>query len=203
MDHIIGIIGAGHIGRGLAIHLVKTTFPVLIANSREPESLNELVASIGGSLKATGLQEIIAQADILFIAIPWSQLPELAGELKKYSGKIIVDATNNIVSFNPFVLADTAGKTTGEYVAALFPAQRVVKAFNTLAAAILTQPGSGDAGRTVIFISGDDSDAKREVASLIEVMSFEPIDIGTLKEGGKLQDAGGALSGIELIRIKN
>ncbi|CAN5483226.1 NADPH-dependent F420 reductase [soil metagenome] len=202
MSYTIGIIGSGHIGRGLATHLAKTNYRVLITNSRGAASLTDLVSSIGGSLTAADFSQTIAQADVLFIAVPWTQLPDLANELKGYSGKIIVDATNNIVSVSPFRLADTAGKSTGEYVAGLFPAQRVVKAFNTLAAATLAQPSQTSLGTTVIVISGDDADAKREIADIATAMGFEPIDLGTFEQGGHLQDVGGALSGVELIKVK-
>lgn len=202
MSYTIGIVGSGHIGRGLATHLAKTNYPVLITNSRGSASLIDLVASIGGSLTAADFSQTIDQADVLFIAVPWTQLPDLANELKSYSGKIIVDATNNIVSVSPFRLADTAGKSTGEYVAELFPTQRVVKAFNTLAAATLAQPSQTSLGTTAIIISGDDADAKKEVADITKAMGFEPIDIGTFKQGGPLQDVGGALSGFELIKVK-
>lgn len=201
MSYTIGIIGSGHIGRGLATHLAKTNYQVLITNSRGPASLTDIVGSIDGSLTAADLSQTIAQADVLFIAVPWAQVPDLANELQKYSGKILVDATNNIVSVSPFRLADTAGKSTGEYVADLFPTQRVVKAFNTLAAATLAQPPQTSLGNTVIIISGDDADAKKEVANITKAMGFEPVDIGTFKQGGPLQDVGGALSGFELIKV--
>ena len=201
MSYTIGIIGSGHIGRGLATHLAKTTHRVLLTNSRGPASLTDLVASIGGSLTAADFKETIAQADVLFIAIPWTQLPDLATELQGYSGKIIIDATNNIITFSPLKLADTAGKSTGEYVSGLFPAHRVVKAFNTLPADTLTQPSQSNLGSTVIFINGDDADAKKDVADITKTMGFEPIDIGTFKQGGPLQDVGGAFAGIELIKV--
>ncbi|GAB3772054.1 NADPH-dependent F420 reductase [Spirosoma horti] len=201
MSYTIGIIGSGHIGRALATHLARTNYQVLITNSHGPASLTDLVASIGGSLTAADFSQTIAQADVLFIAIPWTQLPDLTNELKAYSGKIMVDATNNIVSVSPFRLADTAGKSTGEYVAALFPTQRVVKAFNTLAATTLAEPSQTSLGNTVMIMSGDDADAKKEVAGITKAMGFEPIDIGTFKQGGHLQDVGGALSGIEFIKV--
>lgn len=81
MSHTIGIIGSGHIGRGLAMHLARTTYRVLITNSRGPASLTNLVASIGGSLTAADGSQTIAQADILFIAVLWTQLPDVATEL--------------------------------------------------------------------------------------------------------------------------
>jgi predicted dinucleotide-binding enzyme len=201
MSYTIGIIGSGHIGRGLATHLAKTNYQVLITNRHGAASLTDLVASIGGSLSAADFSQTIARADILFIAVPWTQLPDLANELKGHSGKIMVDATNNIVSVSPFRLADTAGKSTGEYVAALFPTQRVVKAFNTLAATTLAEPSQTSLGNTVMIMSGDDADAKKEVAKITKAMGFEPIDIGTFRQGGHLQDVGGALSGIEFIKV--
>ncbi|SOD96947.1 NADPH-dependent F420 reductase [Spirosoma fluviale] len=201
MSYTIGIIGSGHIGRGLATHLAKTNYPVLITNSRGPASLTNLLSSISGSLTAADLSQTIARADVLFIAVPWAQIPDVARELQNSSGKIIVDASNNIVSVSPFRLADTAGKSTGEYVADLFPTHRVVKAFNTLAAATLAEPSQTNVGSTVIFMSGDHVDAKKEVADITKAMGFEPIDLGTFKQGGHLQDVGGALSGFELIKV--
>jgi predicted dinucleotide-binding enzyme len=202
MRYTIGIIGSGNIGRGLAAHLSKTSHQVLISNSRGPESLEGLVRSIGGSLKADTLQETIRQSDVIFIASPWTSLTNLAKEFVGYEGKIIVDATNNIVSVSPFSLADLGSKSTGEFVADLFPAQKVVKAFNTLSAATLANPTKSTAGTTVVVISGNDKEAKAQVSVISQAMGFETIDIGTFKEAGKLQDIGGALSGIELIKVK-
>lgn len=201
MSYTIGIIGSGHIGHGLATHLAKTNYPVLITNRRGPASLTDLVASIGGSLRAADFTQTIAQADVLFIAVPWTQLSDLASQLQGHNGKILVDATNNIVSVSPFQLADTAGKPTGEHVAALFPTHRVVKAFNTLAAATVAQPSQSNIGNTVIVISGDDGDAKKQVADITKAMGFAPIDLGSFRQGGHLQDVGGVLSGIELITV--
>ena len=202
MSYKIGIIGSGSIGRGLATHLSKTNYQVLLANSRGPESLEELVNSIGGSLKAGELKDTIQQSDVIFIAVPWTSLSDLAKEFANYKGKIIVDATNNIVSVSPFNLADLGNKSTGEFVSELFPAQKVVKAFNTLSAATLSNPTKSADGKTVIVISGDDMEAKKQVAIIAEAMGFAPVDLGTFQEAGKIQDIGGALSGIELIKVK-
>jgi len=40
------------------------------------------------------------------------------------------------------------------------------------------------------------------VATIVEAMRFAPIDLGTLKEAEKFQGVGGALSGIELIKVR-
>ena len=201
MSYTIGIIGSGNIGHALATHLSNTNYQVLLTNSRGPESLKEMVASIGGTVTPAGFKETVERSDLILMAVPWNRLEEVAKEMAAFSGKIIVDATNNIVSVTPFQLANTGGKTTGEYVANLFPTHRVVKAFNTLGAAILALPPQSSAGKRVIVVTGDDKQAKEQVIELIKTIGFEPIDLGTLKEGGKLQDVGGSLSGTELIKV--
>lgn len=201
MTKTIGIIGAGHIGRALATHLSQTTYPVLLTNSRGAASLEAWVASTGGSLRAADLQETIENADVLFLAVPWNRLEELAKDLTAFQGKILVDATNNIVSVNPFRLADTGGATTGSYVASLFPNHHVVKAFNTLAATTLALPPQNSTGTRVIFTSGNEDEAIQTVSRITKDMGFEPIVLGNLTEGGKLQDVSGPLSGIELMQV--
>jgi len=53
----------------------------------------------------------------------------------------------------------------------------------------------------VIFLSGDDDDAKSEVTGIFEAAGFFVIDLGGLSLGGELQQVGGPLSGLNLIRL--
>jgi predicted dinucleotide-binding enzyme len=48
----------------------------------------------------------------------------------------------------------------------------------------------GDSERIAIPISGDDSEAKRLVAELIDGMGFDAVDAGTLGEGGRKHQPG-------------
>jgi 8-hydroxy-5-deazaflavin:NADPH oxidoreductase len=202
MNYTIGIIGSGNIGRGLAVHLAKTAHKVFITNSHGAASLQQLVSTIGGSLEAAELEETIQQSDVLFIAVPWNAVPELANKFAGHNGKVLVDATNPVVSLAPFRLADLGGQTSGEHNASFFPGQHLVKAFNTLAAATLENPSAKSSKPLIIFISGDDKAAKKTVALIATDMGFAPIDLGTLKEGSRLQDMnGGALSGLELAKL--
>jgi predicted dinucleotide-binding enzyme len=52
-----------------------------------------------------------------------------------------------------------------------------------------------------IFLSGDDSDAKAEVAKLFEEAGFSAIDLGYLDTGGAMQQIRGPLAGVNLIRL--
>lgn len=202
MNEVIGVIGTGNIGKGILTHLAKTNYKVLVSNSRPPESIKEMLAGIGDNLTAVESRETIDNADILFLAIPWNRLAEFAKELAGSKPKIIVDATNNIISVNPFKLADIGNKSTGEYAASLFPEHRVVKAFNSLAAATLIKDPNTGKGKRVLFVNGDNLEANAKMVALISELGFAAIDLGTFQNGGKLQDVGGSLSGIELIKEK-
>ena len=77
-----------------------------------------------------------------------------------------------------------------------------MKAGNTFAAAVLDSDPREAGGQRVIFLSGDDSDAKAEVAGLFEGAGFLTIDLGALRTSGRLQQFQGPLSGINLVRLR-
>ena len=107
----------------------------------------------------------------------------------------MIDATND---FEP---SDLNGRTSSEVVADLVRGARVVKAANTLAAAVLGSDPQEAEGQRVIFLSGDDIDAKAEVISLFEDAGFFTIDLGALITGGAMQQLGAPLAGVNLIRL--
>ena len=72
-----------------------------------------------------------------------------------------------------------------------------MKAFNSVPMAWISDFSSSKP-RTVLFISGDDADAKKPVHNLIEEIGFESVDLGSLAVGGRLQQLGGPLAGIRL-----
>src|SRR2546430_493409 len=57
------------------------------------------------------------------------------------------------------------------------------------------------AARRVVFFSGDDAKAKAEVSALIDGLGFAPVDLGGLVEGGRMQQAGAPLAGLNLLRL--
>lgn len=196
----IGIIGAGQIGRAIATALARRGIPAIIANSRGPESLAELVRELGPAITA-GTREEAAAQDIVFVAVNWSKLPEALRGLPDFGGRIVVDANNPIEAplFKPFDLGD---RSSSEVVADLVPGARVVKAFNYLFASLLTADPAGDGGKRVLFLSGDDAAAKAEVGAVIEALGFFGIDLGTLAIGSRLtQFPGGPLPALNLVKI--
>jgi hypothetical protein len=53
----------------------------------------------------------------------------------------------------------------------------------------------------VIFVSGDDADAKAVVSELFEDAGFSTVDLGALRSGGAIQQFRGPLAGVNLIRL--
>ena len=188
----IGIIGSGKIGETTARLFVNAGHQIALSNSKGPQSLESLVASIGpNSAKAMTVQEAIAFGDVVLLALPWrkrEELRSLPSELLK--NKIVIDATNPY-SEN-FELIDLGNSTSSEEVAKELPTgARIVKAFNTMYYETLrTESRKSKDDRLVLFVAGDDADAKSVVSKLIEDIGFTPVDTGSLREGGRKQQPG-------------
>ena len=189
----LGIIGAGRIGQAMARTAQRAGRTVVVSNSRGPDSLTSVVSALGPGVSA-GTVEQAAAASTVVLAVPWSQVPEAVRGLD-WRGQIVIDATND---FDP---GDLNGRTSSEIVADLVAPAPVVKTANTLVAALLASDPHEAGGRRVIFLSGDDTNAKAEVVALFEDAGFSPIDLGGLSTGGRMQQVGGPLSGVNLIHI--
>ena len=60
------------------------------------------------------------------------------------------------------------------------------------------QDFSPEKPKTVLFVSGDDRDAKAVVVDLIDSTGLAALDLGSLADGGAMQQLGGPLSAVEL-----
>jgi 8-hydroxy-5-deazaflavin:NADPH oxidoreductase len=167
--------------------------PVVIANSRGPESLTSVVSALGDRVSA-GTAGEAASADIVVLAVPWDRVPEAVRGVA-WGDRVFIDATND------WAADDLVGRTSSELVADLVAGARLVKAANTLGADVLSSDPYEAGGRRVIFISGDDAEAKAEVVALFQDAGFATIDLGDLASGGAMQQIGGPLSGANLIQI--
>jgi len=198
----IGIIGAGHIGQAVAKRLSSAGLEASISNSRGPESLSSLVRELGPGIKATTRQDA-AKADIVFIAVPWTAHTDVVSDLPPWNGRIVIDAMN-AASIGPdgFDPLDLGGRPSSEVVAEHLPGARVVKAFNTLTAAVLASDPRQSGGHRVMFMSGTDTGAKATVAQLIEQLGFAAIDLGGFEAGRQVQQfPGGPLAAINLVKF--
>jgi len=192
-DRSVGIIGAGRIGQAMAGIARRAGRQVVIANSRGPQSLTSVVDALGDGVSA-GTAGDASAADIVVLAVPWPRVSEAVAGLR-WDGQIVIDPTND---FDP---SDLDGRTSSEVVADLVAPARVVKAANTLGAPLLASDPHEAGGRRVIFLSGDDGEARSEVAALFDEAGFFVVDLGGLREGGLMQQVRAPLAGLNLIHL--
>lgn len=190
----IGFIGAGEVAQVYAKHFVRHGHEVVLSNSRGPETLTQTIQEIGSNARADTVQEA-AKQEIVILAVKWEHAKDALAQVTDWSGRILVDATNRMSD------EDSQAKTASEVIASYAPGAHLVKALNTLVVDWI-QDHSDQKTKLVLFISGDDAEAKQKVASALDQSGFVPIDIGNLKEGGRLQDFGAPLSGLHLNLIK-
>jgi predicted dinucleotide-binding enzyme len=192
----IGILGAGQVGLSVGRRLTGVGHRVKLASARGPEALTPVAKGIGA--EAASMTEAATQ-ELVLLALPWPAVPDVIDPLPDWQGRILVDATNPFVTFNPLQLADLQGRSASVMVAEHAAGARVVKAFNSITMANFEKgPQQGEAKR-VLFVSGDDAASKQTVRHLITELGYAAIDLGGLDEGGRMQQPGGPLAGLDLL----
>src|SRR5215218_8559368 len=187
----IGIIGVGHIGGTLARLFVDAGHEVAVSNSRSPETLASLVDELGDRAQAMTPAEAEQFGDVVVVSVPFGRYRELPTEA--LAGKVVIDTNNYYPQRDGhFAELDSDRTTSSELLQEHLGGAHVVKAFNAIVWTRLRDDGrpAGDGERVGIPISGDDKQAKRTVAELIDQIGFDPVDAGTLAEGGRKHQTG-------------
>jgi predicted dinucleotide-binding enzyme len=188
MTHTIGLIGAGNIGGQIARAAVAHGHKVVLSNSRAPETLTDLVTELGSSARAATPAEAAAAGDLVVVTIPLKAIDTVPVE--PLIGKTVIDTNNYYPQRDGHVAAlDDESTTSSELLQARLDGAHVVKAFNHIGAAHITehaQPAGTD-GRRALVVAGDDADAKSTVAALIDEIGFDVVDLGPLAEGWRIQ----------------
>jgi 8-hydroxy-5-deazaflavin:NADPH oxidoreductase len=195
----IGTIGAGAFAQAFAKQALKAGHKVKLSNSRGPESLREIVSRLGPRAIAATRDEAAA-CEMVLLAVPWDNVPETLANLPRWKNQILIDGTNPFHGkAGKFTLADVGNLSTSQFIAALAPGARVVKALNTMIVPNLEAEPIVNGARRVAFISADDDGAKKQVETLLAGFGYSVIDLGNLRDGGLIQQAGGPLAGRNLL----
>jgi 8-hydroxy-5-deazaflavin:NADPH oxidoreductase len=195
----IGTIGAGALAQAFAKRALKAGHQVKLSNDRGPDSLGEIVNRLGPGAMAATKEEAVA-CEMVLLAVPWDNVPETLASLPKWKNQILIDGTNPFHGkARNFTLANVGNLSTSQLVAALAPGARVVKALNNMTVPNLEADPAANGARRVVFLSGDDEGAKKQVQALLEGFGYSAIDLGNLRDGGLIQQAGGPLAGRNLL----
>jgi predicted dinucleotide-binding enzyme len=179
----IGVIGAGRIGGGAARLLARAGHEPMLSYSRDADKLRAQAEEIGA--QAGTPAEAAAFGEVVILAVPWPAIDDAVAQAGSLDGKIVIDTTN---PFGAGGWEVTEGRTTTQLNQERLAGAKVVKSFNTLTAAF-QQEAAGRMGeqRVAMFLAGDDAEAKRVVARLIDDAGFDPVDAGTAAQSGILE----------------
>ena len=198
----LGFIGAGNVARTMGRHLIIAGHKVVVCNSRGPETLANFVADLGPGATA-GTKEQAAGCDVVILATHWPKVPEALKGID-WRGRILIDTNAHMDLVPDISLAGVTrsraalkGRTSSEMVAEMAVGARLVKSISNMPMAWI-QDFSPNKPRTVIFTSGDDTEAKQLVIELINGTGLVAIDLGSLAIGGAMHEVGAPLSGLEL-----
>ncbi|XP_055973571.1 metalloreductase STEAP3 isoform X2 [Sorex fumeus] len=172
----VGILGSGDFARSLATRLVGSGFSVVVG-SRNPKRTAGLFPS---AAQVTFQEEAVGAPDVIFVAVYREHYSSLCSLSDQLAGKILVDVSNPTEQEHL-----QYHQSNAEYLASLFPACTVVKAFNVISAWTL-QSGPRDGNRQVPVCS-DQPEAKRTISSMVQAMGFTPVDMGSLASSREVE----------------
>jgi predicted dinucleotide-binding enzyme len=183
-----GIIGAGHIGGQVARAAIGQGHDVVIANSRGPETLADLVAELGPKARAATAIEAAAAADIAVVTVPLRAYRDVPVE--PLAGKIVLDTNNYYWERDGHIDAlDRGEATTSGLLQEHLPTSKVVKAFNHIGARDITTDGSpaGTPNRRALATAGDHPDAVAFVTDFYDRLGFDTVNVGPLSESWRVE----------------
>jgi 8-hydroxy-5-deazaflavin:NADPH oxidoreductase len=152
----IGVIGGGRVGGGLARQWERAGHDVRVATRSD-------------------VADTAVFGDVVVLAVPAGEVAAAVEAAGPLDGKVLVDATNDLGGVGP----GTRG------IADLAPGAEVVKAFNTVFAALYEEVAAADRPPSLV-LCGDGAAAKEVVSGLARDAGFDPIDAGGLGEAGEL-----------------
>jgi hypothetical protein len=191
----IGTIGAGAFAQAFAKRALKAGHKIKLSNHHGPDSLREIIHQLGPGATAASKEEAAA-CEMVLLAVPWDNVPETLASLPKWNNQILIDGTNPFHGkAGKFTLADVGNLSTSQFIAALAPGARVVKALNTMTVPTLEADPVVNGARRVAFVCANNESAKKEVETLLAGFGYSVVDLGNLRDGGLMQQAGGPLAG--------
>ncbi len=196
----IAFLGFGNVGAPLADRLQRAGYEVtLAARDTASASVREALAR-NPNLQVAAPPVAVSAAEVVFLATPYAANETATGAVAaELRGKILVDCTNPV---GPGLTHGLASRNSGsEVLRQSLPESEVVKAFTIYGFENFENndfPGYGV--KPAMFFCGRDAQAKRKVASLIEELGWEALDVGGLEQALHLEHM--ALLWIRMVRIE-
>jgi predicted dinucleotide-binding enzyme len=180
----VGIIGSGVVGQTLAAGFLKHGHQVEIG-TRDPAKLKDWSAKNPGAA-VKSFAEAAAFGDLVVLAVGGEvaqQALTLIGS-SALQGKTVIDACNPIGGGPPVngVLSffTPQNQSLMEQLQKAYPSAHFVKAFNSVGSGQMVNPEFAS-GRPTMFICGNDKDAKKTVAQILDQFGWDTEDMGAIE----------------------
>lgn len=199
-----GVLGTGVVGRTLAAKLSELGNPVMLGTRSVEESLARSEPDRFGNpplktwleaypdINLGSYAQAAEHGELLFNATSGQgslEALKAAGEVN-LNGKVLVDIANPLgFSQGTPILTVSNTDSLGEQIQRQFPQVKVVKSLNTINAAVMVDPAQVAGGDHVIFVCGNDAEAKTQVISILKD-SFgwkEVLDLGDISASRALE----------------
>ena len=180
----IGIIGSGSVAQTLGSGFLAKGHEVLLG-TRDPSKLGAWRAEAGEKASVGTFSDAAKFGEVVLLSVPAAAIDsalELADKTN-LDGKVVIDLTNPM-DFSEGVpprFTATVGNSLGERVQRALPNAHVVKAFNSIGVAVMTDP-IFDGEAATHFIAGNNDEAKATVAKLIEEFGWAVEDVGGIEQ---------------------
>ena len=191
----IGILGAGKLGIVLSQLALKAGYKVHIAGSGDPKKIALSAQVLAPGAIVSTATEVAATSDVIILALPLGKFRNIPRV--ELANKLVIDAMNYWWEVD----GDRDGfldpvQSSSEAVQEFLNHSRVVKALNHMGYHDLhDEPRTpGEPERKAIAVAGSDRQDVDAVSKIIDALGFDPLFIGNLAEGKKLEP-GGAVFG--------
>jgi predicted dinucleotide-binding enzyme len=188
----IGILGSGGVGQSLGLGFAGLGDEVKIG-SRTPgkDELKAWRVKAGPKASTGTFAEAAAFGETLILATRWTGTENAIrlANPANFAGKVLIDATNPLSHHENGLpgLAVGCTNSAGEEIQRWLPRAKVVKALNIINAAFMVKP-EFPGGPPDMFICGNDAEAKRSVAAVLERLGWPPpIDMGGIEESRPIE----------------
>lgn len=184
----VTVIGTGNMGSAFVKQLAKAGHQVRVTG-RDPAKGQALVTGLA-NVTAAAADKALADSDAVIVATGYADAVPALRALGSLQGKVVVDITNPLT-------ADYMGLTLGhstsaaEEIAKAVPGAEVVKAFNTIFAAVLAKGADLGGQKVPVFVASDSERAKTVARQIAESLGFAAIDAGGLKNARYLEPLAG------------
>lgn len=193
----IGILGTGIVGQTLGLKLVQLGHSVVLG-TRDPSNLDEpkgrgpdartlrdWLVLAGSDARVGSFPDAAAFGNLIINALSGAVSLEVFQEIGAavLDGKTLIDVANPIDFSRGFPLTLFVKDTDslGEMLQRAFPAVHVVKTLNAMTAALMVNPQLVGNGDHTVFLSGNDTQAKAQVAELLRELGWRDIlDLGDI-----------------------